>query len=87
MKTEYILFSAVLVVVVAFIMVFLIVIKDMKKKMVRKKIDKFNDNSTLKVTQKELDRMLSYIEKNKKHLTPSLYKESINKITKVQARI
>ena len=87
MKIEYILFSAVVVVVIAFMMIFLIVIKDIKKKIVRKHIDNFNNTMNQKVTKKELDSIVKYAERNKKYLTPTLYKRTLNKVSQDRVRI
>jgi len=87
MNTEYILYAAVIIVVISFVALLYIFIIDIKKKIVNKKIDKFSIRSGKKVTQKELEKILKYIEKNKKYLTASAYKIGMYKIDKARMRI
>ncbi len=87
MNIDYILYLAVAVVVFAFIAIVYMVTASMKKKRVNKKIDKFSIRSGKRVTQKELDRILSYIEKNKKYLSHSAYKIGLYKINKAKTRM
>ena len=84
MNIDYILYLAVSVVVVAFIGIMYIATTSVKKKLVKKKIDRFSIRSGKRVTQKELDRILKYIEKNKSYLSPSAYKMGVCKINKAK---
>ena len=87
MNAEYILYAAVIIVVISFVALLYILILDIKKKIVNKKIDKFSIRSGKKVTHKELDKILKYIEKNKKYLTASAYKIGMYKIDKARTRM
>jgi hypothetical protein len=86
-NVDYILYLAVAVVIFAFIAIVYMVTTGMKKKLVNKKIDRFSIRSGKRVTQKELDRILKYIEKNKKYLSPSAYKMGLYKINKAKTRM
>ena len=87
MNVEYILYVAVAIVVLAFISLLYMFIIGTKKKIVNKKIDRFSIRSGKRVTRKELDKILKYIEKNKKYLTPSAYKIGMYKIDKARLRM
>jgi uncharacterized protein YoxC len=87
MNIEYILYLAVIIVALAFISLLYMFITSTKKKIVNKKIDKFSIRSGKRVTRKELDKILKYIEKNKKYLTPSAYKIGMYKIDKARLRM
>jgi ABC-type glycerol-3-phosphate transport system permease component len=88
MNIKYILYIAVIIVALAFILLLLYMfITSMKKKIVNKRIDKFSIRSGNRVTHKELDKILKYIEKNKKYLTPSAYKIGMYKIDKARLRM
>ena len=84
MNIDYILYLAVTVVFLAFITIVYMGIVSIKKKLVNKKVDKFSIKSGKRVTQKDLDKILSYIEKNKKHLSHSAYKIGLYKINKAK---
>lgn len=87
MNIEYILYVAVMVVIVSFIALIYLFTIDMKKRMVNNKIDNFSIKSGKRVTQKELDRIMHYIERNKKYLSPSAYKIGMYKIDRAKARM
>ena len=87
MNVEYILYVAVIIVLLAFISLLYMFIIGTKKKIVNKKIDKFSIKSGKRITSKELDKILKYIEKNKKYLTPSAYKIGMYKIDKARLRM
>lgn len=87
MNIEYILYAAVIIVTVSFMALIYLFTVDMKKRMVNNKIEKFSIKSGKKVTQQELDRILQYIERNKKYLTSSAYKMGMYKIDKARARM
>lgn len=87
MNIEYILYVAVMVVIVSFIALIYLFTIDMKKRMVNNKIDKFSIKSGKRVTQQELDRIMQYIERNKKYLSPNAYKMGMYKIDKAKARM
>ena len=81
------LYFAVIMVTVALILIASIAITSIKKKLVKKKIDRFSIRSGKRVTQKELDKILKYIEKNKSYLSPSAYKMGVYKINKAKMRM
>ncbi len=87
MGIDYILYMAVIIVIVAFAALLYIFIVNIKKKRVNNKIDRFSIKSGKRVTQKEVDKILNYIEKNKKYLSPSAYKIGRYKIDKARIRM
>jgi len=87
MKVEYFLFGALFVVVVAFIVLLYIFAIEMKRKSVARKIENFGKNNSKKITEKELTKIVKYIEKNKKYIIPSLYKKGMSNIEKAKVRM
>jgi uncharacterized protein YoxC len=78
MKTEYILYFAVIVVVIAFIMLLQLLLQNLKKKSVTGKLKKcLHGKIHQKVSAKEVEKMLKYIENNKKYIPFSIYKKSL----------
>ncbi|HHD79662.1 MAG TPA: hypothetical protein ENK98_08555 [Epsilonproteobacteria bacterium] len=78
MKTEYILYFAVIVLVIAFIMLLQLLLQNLKEKRVTDKLNKcLQGKIHQKVSAKDVEKMIKYIEKNKKHIPFSIYKKSL----------
>ena len=78
MKTEYILYFAVVVVILTFMVLFYLLLQDLKKKMVNSKLQKcLHSKIHQKVSVKEVKKMIKYMENNKKHIPFSIYNNSL----------
>jgi len=78
MKTEYILYLAVLVTAFAFLALLYLLLQDVRKSMINNKINKcIKYKIYKKISAKKVEKMIKYIEKNKKNIPLSTYNSSL----------
>jgi uncharacterized protein YoxC len=78
MKTEYILYFAVIVIAISFIVLLQLLLQNLKKKMVTAKLQKCIQGEKYKqVSNKEIDKMIKYIENNKNYISFNTYRNSL----------
>ena len=88
MKTEYILYLTVIVIAMSFIVLLFMLVKSTKKNMVNGKIRKcIEDKIHKQVSVHNVEEMIKYIEKNKKYVLFTTYKNSINILRSTLLRI
>ena len=80
MKTEYILYLVILVVVFAFASLFYIYMLHLKKNRVRAKVNLYLSEVRKRKPQEETYKRVNYVEKNRKYMTMSFYSDSIKKL-------
>ena len=88
MKTEYILYLTVIVIAMSFIVLLFMLAQDTKKNMVNGKIRKcIEDKIHQQVSAQNVEEMIKYIEKNRKYLLFTTYKNSIHTLRRALVRI
>jgi len=88
MKTEYILYFAVIVVTIAFMMLLSLLLQNLKKKKVTNKLKKcLHGKIHQKVSVKEVEKMIKYIETNKKYIPFSIYNSSLKTLKMALVKI
>lgn len=79
MKTEYILYFSVIVVIAALMMLLQMLMQHLKKKKVMGRLNKcLHGKIHQKVSAKDVEKMIKYIQNNKKYIPFSIYKKSLN---------
>ena len=88
MKPEYILYPTVIIITITFIVLLFMLLQNTKKKMVNNKIRKcIEDKIHNKVSAHDIQKMIKYIDKNKKYVLFSTYGSSLQTLRRVLLRI
>ncbi len=78
MKTEYILYLVILIIAMSFIALLYLLLQNTKRNMVHGKINKcLQKNIHKKVSARKVEKMIKYIEKNRKYISLSTYNSSL----------
>jgi len=84
MELDYIIYTAVIVIAIAFVALGSLAIDVTKRKWVNNTVDKLSDKIEKKTSVQELEKIKAYLEKNKKYLASQTYKAGLIKIEKLQ---